>query len=306
MTRLERLDDRVVPVVAAALRRMLDRVGVPDRPGGLDPAGALPQPGTYRGRLAALRAVPQIGLVLLAGVVFLTGTFVAVTHRTPAPPGTAAAGPRPLGMVLTGIGPTIGQLAETYVSDVRRRTQRATTDAPDSAQVALVALTAYLTPAQVVALVGALPVERVLLQPQVAVGTPAVVDSPVTQVVPDLTALFARIASHKSIDARDLKRTGDLITPTNQQQTDFKAFYRTAYATAEQEIAVYQHGCPCVFMLLVRGRAGELQALEASPQVRAVEFAPAGLTTGQLVVTPLLPGATGPVTISARTNAAGS
>ena len=319
--RLERLDDRVVPAVAAALRRRLDqfdRLGLParvrllHRPGRLDRIGAAEQPGapltneTRRARPTRLRAAPQWGLLLLAGLVFLTGSVVALTYQEPRPNGTADAGPLPVGAAtLTGIGPTVGQLAETYVSDTRRQTQRSTAQAPDSVQLALVALTGYLTPAQVVALVGALPVERVLLQAQVTVGTAAVVDSPVSRVVPDLTALFARIVDHKQVDARDLKRTGESIKPTNQEQTDFQAFYRTALATAEQEIVIYQQGCPCVFMLLVRGRASDLEALEASPQVRVVAFAPAGLTTGQLVVTPLLPGTTGPVKILARTNAAG-
>ena len=131
-------------------------------------------------------------------------------------------------------------------------------------------------------------------------------DSPVTHVVADLTALFVRTAARKTSDAKDLLSTGNSITPTTQEERDFKAFYSAAYATAQQEIAVYRSGCPCVFMLLVRGRARELQALEASASVRAVQFAPAGLTTGQLVVTPLLPGATGPVAVSPRTNATGN
>ena len=329
---LERLDDRVVPVVAAALRRFLDRprpVGpsllrqlllrqllLRQRHAAPQPASAAPQdpagppvPAAApqgRGFLALLRSVPQLGL-LLAGLVFVVGVLVALDHRTPQPVRPADAGALPVGAAaLTGIGPTVGQLAETYLSDTRRKTQRATAQAPDSVQVGLVALTGYLTPQQVVTLVGALPVERVLLQPQVSVGTAAVVDSPVTRVVPDLTALFGRIAARKQGDARDLKATGDSITATTQEETDFKAFYRTALATAEQEIVLYQQGCPCVFMLLLRGRASDLQALEASPQVRAVEFAPVGLTTGQLVVTPLLPGATGPVKVSARMSSAGS
>ena len=297
---LEQLDDRVVPVVAAALRQLLDRA----RPSGV--GSSLRLPATAQRRLAPLRAVPHLGLLLLAASVFVVGSLVALTRQPTSPASPADAAALPVGAaMMTGIGPTVGQLAETYVSDVRRQTQRSTAEAPDSIQLGLVALTGYLTPAQVVALVGPLSVERVLLQAQVSVGTAAVVDSPVTQVVPDLTALFARTAARKQVDARDLKATGDSITPKTQEQTDFKAFYRTALATTEQEIVVYQQGCPCVFMVLVRGRASALQALEANPQVRVVQFAPLGLTTGQLVVTPLLPGTTGAVKILARTNAGG-
>ena len=304
---LERLDDQVVPVVAAALRRLLDRARELDRRGRFPQRRSLlGGGGGRRGRFTGPRAVPELGLLLVATVVFVAASLIAVTHQPASPDGTAEPGPLPVGVALmTGIGPTIGQLAETYVSDVRRQTQRSTSRAPDSIQLGLVTLTGFLTPAQVVSLVGPLTVERVLLQAQVTAGTAAVVDSPVTQVVPDLTALFARNAARRQGDARDLKTTGDSITPKTQEQADFKAFYRTALATAEQEIVAYQQGCPCVFMVLVRGRASALQALEANPQVRAVEFAPTGLTTGQFVVTPLLPGTTGQVKILARTNATG-
>ena len=346
MSRVQQLDDRLLPVAAAALRRLVDRkgrlsvaaragvtaragvaarAGVTGRPGVAgrrDPAAwrlrlqALDKRYTARGPLALVREVPQVGL-LVAVSVFVVGALVVVDQTSPSREAGSATqrgqsspgGPAglPVGeALLTAVGPSIGQLAETYVSDVRRSTQRLTAQSPDSIQLGLVALTGYLTPAQIVTLVGPLQVERVLLRPPVTTGTSEVMDSPVTHVVADLTALFARTAARKAGDAKDLLSTGNSITPTTQEERDFKAFYSAAYATAEQEIAVYRAGCPCVFMLLVRGWARELQALEASVSVRAVQFAPAGLTTGQLVVTPLLPGATGPVAVSPRTNATGS
>ena len=325
MSRVQELDDRLLPVAAAALRRLLDRqtrvsgtarafvAGRRNRAALRLRLQELDKRYTARGPLALVREVPQIGL-LVAVSVFVVGALVVVDQTSPSRQAGSAnqisQGSQtdlPVGAaLLTGVGPTIGQLAETYVSDVRRSTQRLTAQSPDSIQLGLVALTGYLTPAQIVTLVGPLQVERVLLRPPVTTGTSEVMDSPVTHVVADLTALFARTAVRKANDAKDLLSTGTSITPTTQEERDFKAFYSAAYATAEQEVAVYRSGCPCVFMVLVRGRARELQALEASASVRAVQFAPAGLTTGQLVVTPLLPGATGPVAVSPRTNATGN
>jgi hypothetical protein len=65
---------------------------------------------------------------------------------------------------------------------------------------------------------------------------------------------------------------------------------RPAEVAAAEAAALADPGCHCVLAVLVRADRTELEALAATPGVRAVHAAPAGAVPVELALAPLLPG----------------
>ena len=65
---------------------------------------------------------------------------------------------------------------------------------------------------------------------------------------------------------------------------------RPGAVAAAEEAALADPACACVLAVVVRADRAELDALAASPDVRAVQAAPPGTTDRELALSPLLPG----------------
>jgi len=332
MSRLRRLDEEVVPRLAAALRRRVDGSKAPPtaatgppRPaasrqaasaGSRDARSAPPvaaPPVTPEGErrsggpLGLLRDVPQLGLLLLAviflvvaGVVLVRADRAATTGSSaaPAPGGGSGESQQPLidqggGSAL--LGPEVGTVIASYVQDSNARTvARGETD-PTGQYAALVSLATPLAPAQAQGLLGPLQARRVFLRAPVKTGVPEVLKPPVSDLGADLPGIYASTAQRKTADKQEFDGLLRTLDPKTKEEKQFQSFYLAASRTAGEEASAYRSNCGCVVALLVQGPAKALADLTRTPGVRAVELAPRGAEAGRLDVTPLLPGATGTV-----------
>jgi hypothetical protein len=304
--RLDDLDARLVPRLAAGLRSAVDRAGDwRGRVAGsvrrtttalLDPALTAPlrrldDRYAARGPLALLRDVPQLGVLLIAAV-FLAGSGVALQRSGSA---HRAAGAQQLvdAAIPTTLGPAPGTKVAFYLDATRKRAVLISRTAPDHTYAALVSFSRYLTPEQTRLLLGDLEVTKVLAH--VRLPNAEVLPIPVTTtLVPDLDVAFAAISKRKVRDRKEFVNLAATITGATKEERQFRAFYTDAAATAGREAAAYGSGCACVFAALVRGKARDLAALPALSGVRAVDIGAGADDTLQLQ--PLLPEQTVTVT----------
>lgn len=300
--RLDDLDARLVPRLAARLRALLDAAAQRRETVQAAAAGVLePRPdGALRrldaryagsGPLALLRDVPQLGVLLIAAV-FVAGAGVALStsggHRrsTPDPAAIAAVTP-------TVLGPAPGTKVATYLAAVQKRAAAVSQAAPDGTYTALVSFDSYRTPKEARALLGDLQVKRVLAHVQ-AVNA-EVLPIPVTStLVADVDLALAAIGQRKVKDAREFATLAATISGSTREEKQFKAFYVQAAATARRESTIYKAGCRCLFAALVRGKARDLASLPSLAGIRAVDIG--GGSDDTLQVQPLLPEQTVTVT----------
>jgi hypothetical protein len=208
---------------------------------------------TWRGRLAVLAAC----LVLAAVGVWFAGTDVAPSRPDP-PAGSVRLGPDP------------GQPVADYLAQLPGRLP-----VPGAVAPALVQLTAAVDPATAAALVRPGTTAGIaVLQVQLPRVQTALRFQPVDPSLPVVTALqTVREQARRAAD-------GDVVRLTGRPHD----------VAAAEAAALADPGCRCVLALVVHGDLAALQALAATPGVRAVDAAPAGVTDRELALSPLLPG----------------
>lgn len=298
--KLDELDDRLVPRLAARLRALVDasaarRARLAQRSHGVVASLVDPSPSSplrklddrYAGRgpLALLRDVPQLGL-LLAAAVFLTGSGVALERSGDRQRATVA---RDSGEpdIPTALGPAPGTNVKAYIAATRKRAVILSTTSPDGTYTALVSFSSYLTAEQARQLLGELQVKKVLAHVQLPAAE--VLPIPiVSTVVEDVGITFAAVSKRKLQDRKEFLKLAGSIAGASKEERQFKAFYLDAAATALKESRAYGKTCACLFGALVRGRARDLAALPALPGVRAVDIG-GGAGDDTLQLQPLLP-----------------
>lgn len=296
--KLDDLDSKLVPKAAEKLRDLLDRTGE----GRSKVTGALLEPSprsplrrlddryASSGPLALLRDVPQLGLLLVAAV-FLAGAGVALA-RSGGAQRQATAQQQIDATAPSALGPEIGQSIDTYVDTARKRAVLVSQTSPGTTYTAFVSFSRYLTAEQARAALGELQVTKVLVHPQLPVAD--LLPVTVTDLVPDLTKLYADLAKKKAEEAKEFTTLSASITGQSKDELQFKAFYTSAAQQATREAKAYRASCPCLIGALVRGTAAELAALPAVSGIRAVELG-GRESDDSLLVRPLAPEQTGTV-----------
>jgi hypothetical protein len=295
VSRLSELDDKIVPLLAARLRALVDGVaggasGVRDRVVGLrsglvgalrDPRGGVLQRlddrFAARGPLALLREVPQLGLLLVAAV-FLGGAGVALARSgpsgsTPGGPGSAIGA----GEVVT-VGPQVGDTVASYLEATKARVVDLNRADPDKRYTALVSFVAYAKVEDIATLVEEVATERVFSRAKAAGATSEVLEIEVDQLVPDTLRVFAATAERKALDQEANLSQARSITSTVPTEVAFKAEFVRQAAVEGKEAAAYRTSCECVFAVLVEATARQLSELVSVPGVRTVDVAVAGAT----------------------------
>ncbi len=300
MSGLRDLDDRIVPRLAVRLRSVVEaararrasmasgaRRLVPAPPQAL-PAGRAGRlqrlDDRYaRGPLALVREVPAIGFVVIAAV-FLAGSGVALARSGDDRRPDAGAGQQQSRV----LGPDPGASVPDYVALAAEGAAAASAARPEALRVALVSLSEYRRPQDVLDLLTGLEVQRAYLK--VPSSDPSeVLSADVEDLVGDLEQLYAATATRKATDQAEFLALARTIDPANDEQRRFKEFYELSARLAGREATAYRTGCACLFSVVVRGPARVLAALPALQGVRAVEVAPQGVPLDELRIRPLGP-----------------
>lgn len=304
--KLDDLDERLVPRIAARLRALVDGSAARQErsrqalrrttssvlePSPSSPLRRLDDRFAARGPLALLRDVPQLGFLLVAAV-FVAGSAVAL-ERSGSKDRATTARKTVEATIPTSLGPPPGTKIASYIGTTRKRAVLVSQAAPDGTYTALVSFSRYLTAEQTRLLLGELEVKKVLAHVQLPGAE--VLPIPVTStLVADVGVAFEAISKRKLRDRTEFVNLAATISGDTKEEKQFKAFYADAARTAGREAAAYGKDCPCVFAALVRGKARDLAALPALSGVRAVDVG--GGDDDTLQLQPLLPEQTVTVT----------
>ena len=299
--RLRELDAALVPRLAAGLRRLLDSAGrgsAGARSIGLS-AGRPRDPHTRSsgtGPLALLRDVPQLGLLLVAGVL-LAGAGIALARNDPGndtgnDPGSEQSGGRALPLDL---GPPVGVEVDEYLAAAGERAVALSQGSPERVLLALVSLSEEVTPAQAAELVAGsrVVVRRAYVRAPVGAGAEVLAVETPGEVAADLTALYAATAARRAVEQRELELLAASITAVDDRAQRARQRYADDARTRGLEAAAYRAGCSCVLALVVEGAARELAGLTALPAVRGLEVARRGAALTALRIEVLPPELTG-------------
>lgn len=296
--KLSDLDERMVPRMAAALRRMLD--GMTGRSQGASSGGALRRLDdrfASRGPLKLLRDVPQLGLLLVAAV-FLAGTGAALALSEDGAAGGRGGGG---GQARDGVqrdaelplvlGPAVGQDIDEHFAAAAQRLAEVVERDADAEHLALVSLTEPLTPEQSAAFAeqGDVEVRSAYLRAPVP-GTPEEIafETP-GDLVEGLRDVFSETSRRKAQEQQDLLAQASTIPEGTPEEEAFRRQFEADARLAGLEAGAYRTGCACVFALVVEGEARDLLALSKTAGVRGVEVAPRGAELSALDVQPLSP-----------------
>ena len=300
--RLQDLDRRLVPRLAALLRSFLDAVtgrgsslaARAERRGEalLQGGGALRRLDdrfASTGPLKLLRDVPQLGVLVIA-VLFLAGTGTALSLRGPESVQVRQAAEREAQLPLS-LGPPVGADIDAHFASARERVVELSRRDPEERYVAQVSLNKGLTPDEVGELLeeSGLEVARAYLRAPVPGQPEEIVFQTPGDVVAGLRQVFSQTAARKAQEQQDLLGTARTIEPGTPEEEAFRRLYEADARTAGQEAAAYRAGCGCVFALVVEADAAALAELLALPVVRGVEAAPRGAELSALDVRPLSP-----------------
>lgn len=295
--RLRELDAALVPRLAAGLRRLLDSAGrgsAGARSVGLS-VGRPRDPhaqASGTGPLALLRKVPQLGLLLVAGVL-LAGAGIALARNDPGnDPGNEQAGGQTLPLDL---GPPVGVEVDGYLAAAGERAVALSQDSPERVLLALVSLSEEVTPAQAAQLVAGsrVVVRRAYVRAPVGAGAEVLAVETPGEVAADLTALYAATAARRAVEQRELELLAASITAVDDRAQRSRERYAADARTRGLEAAAYRAGCSCVLALVVEGAARELAGLTALPAVRGLEVARRGAALTALRIEVLPPELTG-------------
>lgn len=184
---------------------------------------------------------------LLAAVLLLGGAVLLSATRSPGPATAGAAAP----VVLGGAAP----------DDAQERTAAVAEQTPGIRYTALAELAVPLTVQATARVLAASPatVARAYVRAPVD-GAELLTVEPGDDVVRTLAALLPATAERRADQERDLRALA--------REKDARL--------AGREAVAYGGDCACVLALLVEGRAADLSALQALPDVAGVEVAPRG------------------------------
>lgn len=264
---LRRLDDRVVPTLA----RVVQAVTGSSRRAGPDRDGVPP---AHRGRLIGGVAL------LLAAVVLGVGAYAYQRHGGH---GGAAAGNPPVHVGLATDQPVADYLNKASLNLVALARNTTITT------YALVSLSGYGTPEQVVKLVDGFSVARAFVRVPLAGTTTKTVSVRVRNLAADLPAGMTAAAKKRLADASEFDNLAKKVVGEDEQSTELRSFYVTSATVARSEAAQLQKACACVYALVVRGKPDRLLDLSRTPGVRVVDPAPEISDLERTVFAPLLP-----------------
>ncbi|MEV6525535.1 hypothetical protein AB0M43_26640 [Longispora sp. NPDC051575] len=246
---LHRLDRRVVPPLAAAVRRVI---------GG-------------RSRRAALAAV---GMTLAIAVLLAA----VLSAREPVPGRGHDAG-TPL-----RVGVADGDSVPAYVAGAKVRL--ASVDRPT---LALVSLAAYLGPDRLGALLENAHPSRVYLRVPLPGISTEVIAVDVRRLPDDVVAGMDAAAQRKDGEIGTARRLAGRLTGDSPRERELREEYEARAAQAGLEATAYREHCSCVYAAVVRAAPPTLTELSRRPGVRAVDPTPGLDRPEQAVFQPLLP-----------------
>lgn len=305
---LRDLDRRFVPRMAARVGRLAHQAVVRrDRAQELvhsvdgDALRRLDARMTRRGLLAVVREVPQLGIAVIALLLFVScvvaGKMEADRQRqqnasseklVPSEQVT----PDPSSV----LGPDVGDTTQAYETAAATSLQEAVQGSPDARRVALVSLDRYLTPAQTVSLFTGYDVKRVFLRSRAAGKEAAQLPVEIkAELGAELAKAYATTARARKDAQKAYQGYVDTIDVTTPEEQLFKDQYVAFARSTGIEARDYSSQCACVFGVVVEAGADALQALDGKPGVRAVEVAGKGLALSALQVRPLLPETVGEI-----------
>jgi hypothetical protein len=287
VSRLDDLDRRLVPLLAARLRAAVDRTTArrdATVAGWRAFRAALLDPRTWRrlddrfatkGPLGLMREVPQLGFLLVAAV-FMSGAGVALARSGPERAETSNGSPVDAAGTAV-IGPETGLPVVDYLAATRARVVDLNRADPDREFTALVSFVAYAKVESIAELVAEVDVAQVLVRAKAAGPTAEVVPISVTDMVADTKRVYAGLAQRKAQDQKDnLSQARSIATSTSPTDRAFREEFLLAAEVNGKEAAAYRTSCKCVFAVLVVGKARDLAELLATEGVRTVDVAQAG------------------------------
>lgn len=301
------LDRDLVPKAARALRSLLDNVAAGWGRGrqavrtAVAASSAAMRRADQRwassGPLGLLRDVPQLALLLVA-VVFVSGAAAAVwLAEEPVPPSSPGSGTGSAFGQRDTLGVPPGSDVDTHLAQAQVVLEGLAEQRPDARYLALVQLNRHVTVDELAVLLLPVDPQRAYLRTPDAGPRAETVEVPLagTDAPVVLRALCAATAARKVQDAHDLSSFAATIETTAPEQQLARAETEADAALAAQEAEAFGGDCATAYAVLVEGTARELLALAGREGVRGVEVAPSGLTSDDVVVTPLLPETTGTV-----------
>jgi len=278
------LDERWLPVLAGAVQRRAARLR--------ELASAVTGPGSAVG--AAARVQPA-----LAGSIAVVGLAAVVLAAAGGPggPGDGDGGvnaPAPTQAavpVTTTIGPTPGASVASYLTHASFNLRKFGETSRDQAGYAVVDLHNYVRPDEAARVFNGVEVVRAYVR-MPSKNLPTQVHA-----IP-LQGTFASLASGMEGSGRLAAATahtfGELVaqlkprTPQDRQLRQRYALQKQA-STYEATALLRPQTCVCLFSVVVHATDSELLRLAASPEVRAVDPAPVGVSLSTLTVFPLEP-----------------
>lgn len=267
---LRRLDERLVPRLAAFFDRLIPRPP--------EPAGPLPvilrlrrvdDRWTRNGPLAVIREVPQLGALAIAALILASG-ITAYNRNDPAGRADPAAqqnGPSAEGDDRLQIGPQIGEQVDAYVREARERVTEAATGEPDAGAVAVVTFRQYRTPQQVRDLVGPATVVRILFRVPVPLDDAQPDEANVADVLLDSKKAFVTRALRLEAEIGNLQGNID----TNDHDQNQKDFDLAQQEKLRRQVRHLRGDCACIYAVIVETKMKHTLELLNNPGIRVVD-----------------------------------
>lgn len=299
--RLDELDRRYVPRLAAAARRATDRAtDVTDRARGRDLRGEARTLLRRADAAAAQRLpgrTPRALAAALAAVLVAGGAYAVVRDgddrdalleaaATPVPTPTAPTGPYSYSeQDPRNVGPALGTTVDAYLTLTRAELRVSTATGPDNKGIGLVHLRAYATPAQAADLVkGLRPLRAIARVPGTGAQT-SLLQAVATTLPEDIVSAYDEKVVRKEGEAAALEDAATRFPVGSPERRRSEEAARVA----RQEVDAYRGRCACVYALVVEAPVKVLAALGEDPRVRAVDLAPPGSLVDDLNFRGLIP-----------------
>jgi hypothetical protein len=227
------------------------------------------------------RFLTVTGSVLAVAVTI--ASVYAVNRPTP---------PSAFGAVVT-IGVTEGEPVAQYVADRAAGLQRVALGNSPQTMYALVSLSDYETPDQLVATLAGLRSTTVFMRARLdGVATP-VVSIQAYRIPFDVNAAMLALANRDREAVSDLLALADAVTGAGLEPDELRDRYRAQADVAGRTAGQWRTLCACVFAAVVYGSAADLLAVAERPGVRVVDAVPSLRLLDRAVFRPPLPEETG-------------
>jgi len=247
-----RLDERVVPLLADALR--------------------------WCGRLFRQRPWTVISGASMVLVLVVAVAWWAGQGGSPSPALAAAR---------VGVAP--GESVAGYALASRAELRNLVTADPNHQVFALVTLTAYLAPERLTPLSRGLAVSAVFVR---VPGPPAearIARIDAFRIPQDVAAGMDQLALRRDGEVVDIGEVIKGLPGRTPSERRLLASYRAQQQRAATESAAYRGRCSCVYALVVRATPGKLTQVAARSEVRTVDVAPEVRRLDRAVFLPPLP-----------------